>query len=375
MEDPKSASIAIKMSWASRRKTSREEDIAYSLLGLFDINMPLIYGEGQNAFYRLQCELIKSSSDETIFAWCAENYLDLSECTGILAKHPAAFKESNDVVPTSFGKRAPYSMTNNGLAIDLLCHPMPDFAPEESCETYFFTTLHCAHESNLEDSIILRMQNQHDDCATLYVSRRLESVSCIKNGGEELIPARTRSIYVHQSMQRSPIRSGSIARLWGYSPRLVTLTRVAQSHFTFNPRLSGPVDCIEIMDNGSIKVPSKKVEERLKLVFETNDGYAFMLAPYCDDGAFFSDSRSEDYTDCIENIKDRQDILGESTILIGARDNYSKRIDRHAFLWIKSRTCRNEVNDFCISLVIDVTSIDRARILNIKQRRRRRPGG
>jgi hypothetical protein len=43
------------MSWAETRQTTREEDIAYSLLGIFDVHMPLIYGEGRaNALGRLQ---------------------------------------------------------------------------------------------------------------------------------------------------------------------------------------------------------------------------------------------------------------------------------------------------------------------------------
>lgn len=40
------ASIAERMSWASRRHTTRPEDMAYCLLGIFDIQMPMIYGEG-----------------------------------------------------------------------------------------------------------------------------------------------------------------------------------------------------------------------------------------------------------------------------------------------------------------------------------------
>ena len=51
---------AHKMSWASRRSTSRAEDMAYALLGLFDVNMPLLYGEGgPKAFRRLQEEILK----------------------------------------------------------------------------------------------------------------------------------------------------------------------------------------------------------------------------------------------------------------------------------------------------------------------------
>ena len=56
-----SASVAMKMSWASRRQLTRVEDMAYSLLGLFDVNMPLLYGEGTKAFLRLQQEIIKQS--------------------------------------------------------------------------------------------------------------------------------------------------------------------------------------------------------------------------------------------------------------------------------------------------------------------------
>ena len=63
------ASVAMKMSWASRRHTSRDEDAAYCLLGVFDVNMPLLYGEGRRAFLRLQLEIIRKSDDESIFAW------------------------------------------------------------------------------------------------------------------------------------------------------------------------------------------------------------------------------------------------------------------------------------------------------------------
>lgn len=43
--------------------------MAYCLLGIFDINMPMLYGEGKKAFRRLQDEIIKQSSDLSIFAW------------------------------------------------------------------------------------------------------------------------------------------------------------------------------------------------------------------------------------------------------------------------------------------------------------------
>ena len=63
------ASIARRMTWAEKRKTTRVEDEAYCLLGLFDVNMPTLYGEGRHAFQRLQAELAKHSTDATLFAW------------------------------------------------------------------------------------------------------------------------------------------------------------------------------------------------------------------------------------------------------------------------------------------------------------------
>ncbi|KAH7919980.1 hypothetical protein BV22DRAFT_979121, partial [Leucogyrophana mollusca] len=62
-------SVAKKMSWASRRETTRVEDRAYSLMGIFGVHMPLLYGEGENAFIRLQHEIIRTSNDQSIFVW------------------------------------------------------------------------------------------------------------------------------------------------------------------------------------------------------------------------------------------------------------------------------------------------------------------
>ncbi|KAN0099816.1 HET domain containing protein [Hyaloscypha variabilis] len=61
--------VAEKMSWAADRKTSRVEDLAYCLLGIFDVNMPLLYGEGRRAFERLQFQILAETEDLTLFAW------------------------------------------------------------------------------------------------------------------------------------------------------------------------------------------------------------------------------------------------------------------------------------------------------------------
>ncbi|PPQ76116.1 hypothetical protein CVT26_011671, partial [Gymnopilus dilepis] len=61
--------IAQRMSWAANRQTTRDEDIAYCLMGIFNVNMPILYGEGKRSFIRLQHEILKDSDDQSLFAW------------------------------------------------------------------------------------------------------------------------------------------------------------------------------------------------------------------------------------------------------------------------------------------------------------------
>jgi len=60
-------SVDERMSWAERRETKREEDAAYSLFGIFDVCLPLIYGEGRNkALKRLHKEIKESMKDNSL---------------------------------------------------------------------------------------------------------------------------------------------------------------------------------------------------------------------------------------------------------------------------------------------------------------------
>ncbi|KAF2488403.1 hypothetical protein BU16DRAFT_473820, partial [Lophium mytilinum] len=107
-------SVAERMSWASKRTTTREEDMAYCLLGILDINMPLLYGEGEKAFQRLQEEIIKKYDDDSIFAWsCPQS--SRSTYRSILARSPSEFANSKGI--SFFGSKnsEPYMMTNKGL--------------------------------------------------------------------------------------------------------------------------------------------------------------------------------------------------------------------------------------------------------------------
>ncbi|KAB2103060.1 hypothetical protein AG0111_0g8891 [Alternaria gaisen] len=112
------ASISMRMSWAAGRQATRAEDIAYSLLGIFDVNMPLLYGEGKRkAFWRLQEEIMKLSEDETLFAWRKTNPFSDSH---IFANEPDDFSEAGRLVPfESEFPPPPYTMTHRGLRISL----------------------------------------------------------------------------------------------------------------------------------------------------------------------------------------------------------------------------------------------------------------
>lgn len=82
-----SCNTAQKMSWASKRRTTRQEDMAYCLMGIFNINMPLLYGEGGKAFHRLQEEILRQTEDYSLLLWDSEN----DGTQSVLASSPACF--------------------------------------------------------------------------------------------------------------------------------------------------------------------------------------------------------------------------------------------------------------------------------------------
>ncbi|KAI1032041.1 hypothetical protein LB504_000095 [Fusarium proliferatum] len=113
--DFSSCSTAMRFSWASGRETTVEEDESYSLLGLFGISLPLIYGEGgRQAFNRLQRQLIHVYHDDSVFAW-KSSQSDPKPGIGILARSVKDFWGASKVTAGQYGNA--YSMTNRGLEI------------------------------------------------------------------------------------------------------------------------------------------------------------------------------------------------------------------------------------------------------------------
>jgi len=126
--------LAKRMSWMSGRQTTRIEDQAYCLMGIFDVNMPMIYGEGSKAFIRLQEEILKKTTDLSLFAWKARAK---TAYRGILAESPAEFLESGriSVNDNQFRFRDEISMTNKGVKINM--------ALSYSASETYVMDLHC----------------------------------------------------------------------------------------------------------------------------------------------------------------------------------------------------------------------------------------
>jgi hypothetical protein len=156
------ASVAQKMSWASKRETTRVEDRAYSLMGLFGVNMPPLYGEGEKAFIRLQLEILRTSDDESIFAWRDPNNLS----SGLLAHSPDAFQLSNNITrfESLYDDKPPYSMTNKGLRMEL---PLLQASHSEMCshdaDDVYLAPIQCKFgNSNSMLALLLRcIKGQH----------------------------------------------------------------------------------------------------------------------------------------------------------------------------------------------------------------------
>ena len=135
-------SIAQRMSWSAGRRTARVEDEAYCLLGIFDVSMPMLYGEGRKAFVRLQEEIIKTSTDHSIFAWRSN---ELGRNAQLLADSPNAFKiRQGDIIRhTDWHPVESYSMTNRGLTITL---PIVVITYPGSMKSEYAAVLNCQED-------------------------------------------------------------------------------------------------------------------------------------------------------------------------------------------------------------------------------------
>jgi hypothetical protein len=151
--------IAEKMSWSANRQTTREEDRAYCMLGLFGVNMPLLYGEGRRAFQRLQEEIMKVNTDMSLFLWhghACDNF-------GMLASDPVCFADVPNVLQDSsslediFKLSQGWSINNAGIRINATIEP---YALTDDLEAVFELYLHepCTFHPSAGFAILLQRE-------------------------------------------------------------------------------------------------------------------------------------------------------------------------------------------------------------------------
>jgi hypothetical protein len=209
--------IAERMRWAATRLTSRSEDIAYSLLGIFDVNMPLLYGEGgSKAFVRLQFEIIRKSTDHSIFAWPTVfpamppsgtmRYSVEDTWTTMLAQSPQQFRQfktmqidplSNvymfdDDIITQHNldqARCSFTMTPRGMQIDCEAYPLS----KTFCPGTYVVPLNCGTSGG--ECVIFLQELQHGmatrgDADYPYIIRILSEINHSIIRDAKLVPKR-----------------------------------------------------------------------------------------------------------------------------------------------------------------------------------------
>ncbi|PIL28692.1 hypothetical protein GSI_08736 [Ganoderma sinense ZZ0214-1] len=154
LESLDSFSVAQRFSWSEKRQTTRVEDLAYSLLGIFDVNMQLLYGEGSRAFRRLQEQIMQRIplADQSLFAWGhvylgpqfhprgprddqiqpGQRIIFKGDAIGrsIFAPEPSFFRRSRDIrhirLPASLHHEIVYTFTSYGIRAQFQMIPLTD---------------------------------------------------------------------------------------------------------------------------------------------------------------------------------------------------------------------------------------------------------
>jgi Heterokaryon incompatibility protein (HET) len=161
-------STAQRMSWAAYRQTTRIEDEAYCLLGIFKVNMPLLYGEGRKAFIRLQEEILKYSDDQSILAHISPA---LDAPVGLLAQSPAFFALTGDIRKFQRNQRTSddtVALTKQGLKVYSTVCPLPRGS---DCLVVLDCTV--GRSTVARPAIYLERQRGSDDCYQRHSHRSL----------------------------------------------------------------------------------------------------------------------------------------------------------------------------------------------------------
>jgi hypothetical protein len=185
-------SLAERMSWASERQTTRVEDMAYCLLGIFDIQMPLLYGEGEKAFIRLQEEILRSTDDYSLFAWKARSNIPRSAYRGLLARSPSEFRDCGSIERDNGTSVFPLNSTSLGIRIQL--EFLPD--PNSKDKSRYIAMIGCSNNMNQRLGIYVKCLD------TVNQYARVEPGALVPI--DDWPTGQLRTIYIRQKLRIPP---------------------------------------------------------------------------------------------------------------------------------------------------------------------------
>ena len=203
-------SVAQRMSWAAHRETTVLENQAYSLFGMFGISLPMLYGERENAFQRLQEEIIRISDDHSIFAWKGVG----PHHSGLLARTPKDFSGCGSVRKLRLRNGcSAYKITNRGIEITLNLTPwtLDTYLARIHCNDFAAPSIPNAGLGEMS-GIFLRRLGEDDQYARIEIEREdvinhihnppklkdKRAYNSITNSSQDLL------VYVRQAIGRDP---------------------------------------------------------------------------------------------------------------------------------------------------------------------------
>ena len=251
------ASIAQRMSWASKRKTTRVEDLAYCLMGIFGVNMPMLYGEGERAFIRLQEEIIKVSDDHSLFAWKSyENH------SGLLATSPAAFVHSSEIIPFNPSSTLSGAITVNNKGIHLKLR----FKDRTSFRGVGLAILPCK-EKGKEVAIYVRAISETKE---YFVRTQSDKLELLNLKDLSLLKCREKSICVRQERLTHKNLS-SLPRAAAYGDKaVVKLLLEKGAQLEFKDIVFGQTPLLSAAENGHEAVVKLLLEKGAQLESKDN---------------------------------------------------------------------------------------------------------
>ncbi|KAI6042936.1 hypothetical protein EDC04DRAFT_3088299 [Pisolithus marmoratus] len=176
-----------RLQWASLRRTTRPEDIAYSLFGIFKIHLPILYGEtAENALGRLLAEIISQSGDISVLDWVG----DASSYHSCFPVRISPYQPLPPLLPTQPNAEIQASMpVLRTLYCTLAKSPLPRFATRRlalPCIAHRVTTIQLKEASSYASSYAYEIQASGLRSLEITLPRQLESAA-MSQGALQLV--------------------------------------------------------------------------------------------------------------------------------------------------------------------------------------------